>query len=293
VPEAWRFLDQPDRELLAPLRAGRMVAAVFNRGGSSISMRVDLAGGGRGSFKPDQTNRISVPRKEVAAYRVSRLLGLTSVAPVLATAYPRDEVLAALGAAPPDKLLRFAAEVPSTPEGLVTGSLAWWIPKIAHCRIGGLRVDEAPGVAVWTRQLTIGQEMPRDPLVAQVSDMLVFDFLINNVDRWPGGNVRCSPDGEQLFFMDNAMAFAPAPFGHVKVRTRLYTVQRFSRRLYQALVALDADDVTDTMMTDTGWWPRLLSRGEVTALMARRNHLVAYIDALIARHGASRVLVFP
>ena len=156
-----------------------------------------------------------------------------------------------------------------------------------------LRVDEPAGNALWTRQLTIGQELPRDPLVPQLSDMLVFDFLINNVDRWSGGNVRCSPDGKQLYFMDNAMAFAPAAYGHVKVRARLLTAQRFSRKLYRALVDLDVDDVTDTMVTDTGWWPRLLSKAEVTALMARRDHMVAYIDALIAQHGASRVLVFP
>ena len=44
-------------------------------------------------------------------------------------------------------------------------------------------------------------------MAAQVSTLIVFDFLTANPDRYSGGNMKMSPDGKQLFFMDNTMSF--------------------------------------------------------------------------------------
>ena len=47
----------------------------LNHGGTSLSLRIDFAGGARAAFKPEQTHPQSDPRRrEIAAYRIDRLL---------------------------------------------------------------------------------------------------------------------------------------------------------------------------------------------------------------------------
>jgi hypothetical protein len=288
------FFGLSDQALLEPLRNAALRKAKFNRGGSSVSLRVDFTSGGRASFKPDQTNLQSVPRKEVAAYRIDRMIGLSHVAPVLAGAIPRQDVVAAMEPAARALLPRFNAEVIATSDGLVTGSLAWWIPEISNCRIDGFPVDSTDGVVVWKRYLTIGHPLPAAvrPMAEQISAMVLFDLLINNFDRWSGSNVKCSPDMRRLYFMDNALSFGVDPQGQLRARLYFKRVQRFSRSLVDAVRRLDRVEITDVMNTDTGPWPSLLTEAEIDAMMKRRDHLLAYIDELIALFGEDQVLVF-
>jgi hypothetical protein len=289
------FLGYADDVLIGPLRDHALTRVKFNKGGSSVSLRLDFADGGRAAFKPDQTNMQSVPRKEVAAYRVNRLLGLESVAPAIAGAYPREDVVAAMTPEALGLVPRFDAEVPSTEDGMVTGSLAWWIPEIVDAKIGEFHIDSVDGIVLWKRFLTIGEAIPREyaTILPQVSEMVAFDFLIDNFDRWSGSNAKASPDGKHLYFMDNALSFGLEETGQLKVRIYLKRSQKFSRHLYEALVKLDVDDVTDAMMTDTGPWPRLLTDEEIASMMKRRDYMVAYIDELIAAKGEAAVLAFP
>ena len=289
------FLGYPDESLLAPLRGHALGKVKFNKGGSSVSLRIDFADGGRAAFKPDQTNMQSVPRKEVAAYRVNRMLGLDSVAPVIAGAFPREDVVASMTPDALQLLPRFDAEVLSTEDGMVTGSLAWWIPEIVDARIGEFHIDSVDGIVLWKRFLTQGEAIPREyaTILPQVSEMVAFDFLIDNFDRWSGSNAKASPDGKKLYFMDNALSFGLEETGQLKVRIYLKRSQKFSRHLYEGLKKLDLDDVTDAMMTDTGPWPRLLTDEEIAAMMKRRDYMVAYIDELIVAHGEAAVLAFP
>jgi len=64
-----------DELLIDRMRTAEVVQAKLNKGGSSISFRLDFADGSRAAFKPEQINPQTVPRKEVAAYRISRFLG--------------------------------------------------------------------------------------------------------------------------------------------------------------------------------------------------------------------------
>jgi hypothetical protein len=290
-----RFLGNDDESLLAPLRGHALAKVKFNKGGSSVSLRLDFADGGRAAFKPDQTNMQSVPRKEVAAYRVNRLIGLDSVAPVIAGAFPREDVVATMTPEALQLLPRFDAEVLSTEDGMVTGSLAWWIPEIVDARIGEFHIDSVDGIVLWKRFLTIGEPIPPEyaTILPQVSELVAFDFLIDNFDRWSGSNAKASPDQKKLYFMDNALSFGLEETGQLKVRIYLKRAQKFSRRLYEGLKKLDVDDVTDAMMTDTGPWPRLLTDEEIAAMMKRRDYMVAYIDELIVAHGEAAVLAFP
>src|SRR5215467_12639717 len=87
------FLGIKDEILLEPLLTHEVTRVKFNRGGSSISLRLDFEGGGRAAFKPEQTNSQTVPRKEIAAYRMSRLLGLDAVSPAVGRRFVWKDVL--------------------------------------------------------------------------------------------------------------------------------------------------------------------------------------------------------
>ena len=69
------FLGMSDELLLDRVRTQPIARFKLNHGGSSLSFRVEFADGSRAAWKPMQTNMQSVPRKEVAAYRLNRLLG--------------------------------------------------------------------------------------------------------------------------------------------------------------------------------------------------------------------------
>jgi hypothetical protein len=117
----------------------------FNRGGSSVSLRLDFEGGGRAAFKPDQTNLQSIPRREIAAYRVSRLLGLEAVSPAVGRRFKLSELLEKLDAGSRDMAARIATEAVVDAEGMVTGELSWWIPVITDAVIEGVRIDAPRG----------------------------------------------------------------------------------------------------------------------------------------------------
>src|SRR5262245_25110542 len=87
------FLGMSDELLLERVRTQPITRFKLNHGGSSLSFRVDFADGSRAAWKPMQTNMQSVPRKEVAAYRLNRLLGLHAVPPAAPRAVTREELL--------------------------------------------------------------------------------------------------------------------------------------------------------------------------------------------------------
>src|SRR5438874_1816441 len=93
---AGTFLGVKDELLLERMRSAEVVQAKLNKGGSSISFRLDFADGSRAAFKPEQTNPQTVPRKEIAAYRLNRLLGFHAVPPAVARTLHRDELIGKL-----------------------------------------------------------------------------------------------------------------------------------------------------------------------------------------------------
>jgi hypothetical protein len=293
-PGEGQFGGQADADLLAPLRSGQIAEVKFNRGGSSISLRIDFDNGARAAFKPDQTNLQTVPRKEVAAYRVARLLGLGQVAPAIGRRFAIDDIRAHLAPESASQWPRFVAEVPGE-GGFVDGELSFWIPSIENAKIGGLTIDSTDGILTWKRLLTVGNPIPESDLVlaAQLSDMVLFDYLINNSDRWSGNNTKMSSDGATLYFMDNALSFGHDRRGHSRVRIYFERSQKFSRRLVDRLRALDEASLREAVSWDVEPFPFLLDDGDIAALFARREALLAALDRLIAQHGEDAVLVFP
>lgn len=289
------FFGVPDETLLAPLRGAEMVKAKFNRGGSSVSLRVDFDNGARAAFKPDQTNAQTVPRYEVAAYRIDRLLGIGAVPPAMAVRFRMEDLLDRIGRGNTISLARMRTEVVQDDGGWVNGELSWWIPEIEHARIAGIPIDKTDGIVTWKRLLTAGKEIAEEDreMAAQISTMVLFDHLINNSDRFTGNNTRSSPDNRKLYFMDNALSFGTSWEGHHRAIIYLKRAQKFSRRLIDRLRHLQESEVRAVLAVDRGPYELLLDDDEIRALMRRRDYAMKYIDELIEERGEDAVLVFP
>ncbi|MBL4636613.1 MAG: hypothetical protein JKY56_22365 [Kofleriaceae bacterium] len=288
------FGGVPDEELLAPLRDSPIASVRFNKGGSSISLRIDFENGARAAFKPRQTNWQSVPRREVIAFRINRLLGLSAVPPATGRKFEMRTLLAAIDTSSTGFRPRLKAEIVQK-GGWVTGEISWWIPVIRRAKIDGFDIDSMEGIVSWKRYLRVNGRMPKgtEKLLAQISNMVLFDYVINNPDRWSGGNARVSDDRSILYFMDNTMSFGKSRLGHRKVRIYLQRSQVFSRQLVEKLRSLEEERVREVLAVDVEPFQDFLSDEEITALLARRDAALVYIDGLIAKYGEERVLAFP
>ncbi len=283
---AGTFLGIKDELLLERMRSAEVVRAKLNKGGSSISFRLDFADGSHAAFKPEQINPQTVPRKEIAAYRLNRMLGMNAVPPATHRTLHRDDLV---GKLPPDAAFlaaRINAETSFDDEGFVRGEVSYWVPVIVDSHL-----DTLDSVLNWWRWMTIGEQIPPDKveLMQQFSSLLLFDLLTNNSDRFSGGNLMTSPDGKTLFWMDNTFGFQVEPEGHVRCRTYLSRCQKFSRKMVAALRKMDLSSLRRALEPEPG----VLTEAEMGAVLARRDVALKYVDGLIAQFGAERVLVFP
>ena len=294
VEQSGMFMGVADEMLLSPLTDSPVAKVKFNKGGSSISLRIDFANGARAAFKPRQSNLQSVPRREVVAFRLNRLLGLSSVPPAIGGRFKMAELLDNLHPESVWHRPRLEAEMIQE-DGWVIGELSWWIPVIYRGKVDGFEMDSMEGIVSWKRYLDIGADIPdaQRPLIAQISDMVLFDFLISNPDRWSGNNARVSKDQKLLYFMDNTLSFGDNPFGNAKSRTYLERSKVFSAALVTRVRELRESDVRKVLDVDVEPFDYYLEDVEITALMSRRDRALEYIDSLIALHGEEAVLAFP
>lgn len=285
------FLGSDERPILRRVCDAAVERIERNRGGSTISFRVWFEGGARGLFKPQQTADVANFRAELAAYRLSRLLGLHRVPPACGRRMERAR-LQSVADRSGDQA--FSARVMRELLGrddTVPGAMLYWVPG---------PLENVPGTERWPVLLDLAQPLaPADEaLAADLSLLIVFDFVIDNVDRWSGGNIlrqhlAQQPPGPMLF-MDNGAAFSVGANGlGARPREqgeRLARVGRFSRALVAALRALTADAVAAAMREDP--LGTLLGPQQIQALLRRRDRVVQHVDALIRTHGERAVLAF-
>ena len=286
----------PDDELLAPLGTTPVTRIKTNHGGTSLSLRLDFANGARAAFKPEQIHPQSDPRREIAAYRLDRLLGIGRVPPAKATSIPVAELIAA---AEPNYRMYIAGRLEDegiARGGMLRGELSWWVPEIKLAKIGPYRIDEREGRELWTAYLQAGAKVPEESraMAEQVAAIILFDILIDNPDRWTGSNTEMSPDGKTLYFMDNTLAFSIFTLGHEQNLGALRRISVFPRRLVARIRALTEDSIIDALkITDDHGLGPLLNPTEIHAIIVRRDNLMRYIDAQIAELGEDAVLGLP
>jgi hypothetical protein len=289
------FLGIKDEILVEPLLNQAVTKVKFNRGGSSISLRLDFEGGWRAAFKPDQTNEQTVPRKEIAAYRLSRLLGLEAVSPAVGRRFLLKDLIDKVDENSRDMVPRVLEQTTVDDEGMTSGELSWWIPIIVDAKLENVTIDSPEGMTAWHKYLQAGAAGPYSgrARLPPISRMVGFDNLINNSDRWSGSNAKASPDGKTLFFMDNTLSFGPVPEGSPKVRGALEHVQKFSRGLVRRVRGLAENDVRAAMTDAAGPYEHILSDGEIAAVMYRKESFLTYLDALVEEIGEAEVLCYP
>jgi len=285
----------PDLELLAPLGASPVARVKLNRGGSSLSLRIEFASGARAAFKPIQIHPQSDPRREIAAYRIDRLLAIGHVPPARSGVFAIDDLVAAVDPGSRSRAADRLAQEAIARDGKLCGELSWWIPEIKRARIGGHYIDEPDGEAMWTAYLQAGATMPGElvPMLAQIAAVIVFDVVIDNSDRWSGNNTQGSADERVLYFMDNTLAFSQFTLGHTSNLSKLYRIQVFPRRLIGRLRALTAESIAAAVGRGDDLLGPLLGEAEIRALLSRRDHLIEYVDRLIAELGEEAVLALP
>ncbi|HEY4175390.1 MAG TPA: hypothetical protein VGM90_01095 [Kofleriaceae bacterium] len=287
----------PDAELLAPVGEGAVTRVKVNHGGTSLSLRLDFASGARAAFKPEQIHMQSDPRREIAAYRIDRLLGIGHVQPTKSFSVRVDELVAAADPGGRAVIADRLANEAKAKNGVLRGELSWWIADIKLAQIGGVQVDDFAARNQWTRMLKVGAQVPEDQkeMLAQLATLAVFDVIIDNPDRWSGGNTRMSPDGKILYFMDNSMSFSKYEFGHENNLVVVRRMQVFPRGLIERLRTLTLEQLTASVTAggeETGLAP-LLSTAELAAIIKRRDNLLIQVDALIAQYGDAAVLALP
>jgi hypothetical protein len=285
----------PDAELLAPLAATPIARVKINHGGSSLSLRIEFASGARAAFKPMQIHPQSDPRREIAAYRIDRLFGIGHVAPAKSAAFAIDDLVAAVDTTNRASAATRIENEAIARDGMLSGELSWWIPEIKRVRLGGRYVDEPDGEQLWAEYLQAGAAIPAElrPMLAQLSTVIVFDVIIDNSDRWSGNNTQGSPDDRVLYFMDNTLAFSQYTLGHTTNLSRLYRIQVFPRGLIGKLRGLTGDAIRAALGPGDEVLGPLLSEAELRAMLSRRDHLLEYVDGLIAELGENAVLALP
>lgn len=288
---AGTFLGMADELLLERIRKQPVVRVKVNKGGSSLSFRLEFADGSRAAFKPAQTNLQTIPRKEVAAYRLNRLLGLNAVPPAAPRSLSREDLLQHLHPDSAPSIPRIEAETIFAAAGTTQGAVSYWIPVIKDSLL-----DSPEAVAQSEQWLTVGQPIPREKhnLMAQLSDLVVFDFLTSNPDRYSGGNMQMSADAQKLFFMDNTMAFFVNDEAREINRKALLRTQKFSRHLWQALPRLTEAAFRAAILEEPGITvSAVLTEAELRAVVARARFARNYIHTLIEQFGEDQVLAFP
>jgi hypothetical protein len=286
-----------DDVLLAPLGAARVTRIKPNQGGTSLSLRIDFANGARASFKPEQTWPQSDPRREVAAYRMDRLLGIGHVPPAKPIKFTVAELLAAA-----DPQLRTYTTKRITEEaiargGVLRGMVSWWIPEIRDLWVNGLEGNDPAAFKELISYLRFGVEVPAKYKAVrdQLATCILFDVVINNADRFSGSNTKVSPDLRTLYFMDNTLSFLPAEAGHKMNLRAFHGIQIFPRGLVKRLRELTLDQVKAalTLADDPVGLGPLLTDEEIAAIISRKDNALTHIDGLITQFGEDAVLALP
>ncbi len=263
-------------------------------GHSSIVFRMRLRSEHTAAFKPRSRQHRRGYRAEVAAYRLSRVLGMDNVPPAAVRNVRMAEI--------EDRFHPRYYDVETWNEvrewclpngGEVPGASIYWIPEMEDPDL-----DRPAEIRRWRPWLQHDVTIPqaKRELARDLSNMLVFDYLIGNWDRFSGGNIHTTPDESRLFVRDHNAAFATRlpPDVHSRLRERLTYAERFSRGMVERVQLLDHAAIELELARDPSHANTpLLEDEQIAGVLERRETFLSLVGALIERHGEEAVLYFP
>lgn len=155
--------------------------------------------------------------------------------------------------------------VPMSVERKVNGkpvAITWWIDDVM--------LDEGSR----QKKQTVGPNPSRT--ASQIHVLRVFDELIQNRDR-NAGNLLWTADWK-MWMIDHTRAFR---LGRDLLKPE--QLQRVDRSMFEKMKGLSASELTGAM-------DKSLTKGEIDALLARRDAIVRLFDGKIAERGEAAVL---
>lgn len=273
------------------------------------------------AFKPFQKRYQSNYRAEVAAYRLCPMIKCGFDVPVNIPVYFDFDDFSRLYARHSKNPQKEFKEIIPTRRSdgsyVVEGTRKDWVPDFADFPIEFSDIWTPwlnPGVsreALKTQAVTLLPEFERrhvsgqklvsrlEPhlkgltlyaLARQISNLIVFDFLINNWDRFSGSaklyGVNCQISHGRFMSIDNGASFSPSP--KEKPEKTLHEITRFSRLTYEAIKNLDAQDMYAYLFPN----PSQFERAKFEMFQAQRKKYLEYVESCIAANGESETFFF-
>jgi len=228
-------------------------------------------------------------QSEIAAYRISRLLGLDNVPPAIYRRATWSEIRQRFNQDTLDQRGSIRRAVVWDEDGSAPGAAIYWVKGLRS-----IRLEQAAAWQSWLKDADVPAN--HAALARDLSTMRVFDFLVGNWDRFSGGNLPSDSARRRVILRDNDRCFSTPLLErrYEKLLAGLTTTERFSADVIRNLVALDEVRIRVELARDPSQETlQLLSDEQIADILERRATILSYIAALIEERGVDAVLVFP
>lgn len=257
----------------------RPVVRVVERFHSTLYVwHLDLGDGVEISFQPEQEHLETFWKREVTSYHLARLLGIENrVPPTVSKRVP----LSIFG-----RSARGTGLIADR-HGMVVGSASVWMPVLRQ-----VHMHEGPARHEWVQWMNPAHPLPEAARerARQVSEVLVFDYLAANYDRWNCCNITADEHND-LVFRDNDAGWYPPVINNLGSPD---VVRRVPRYLFETMQHATADALRASVAHDPlAGEVQLVSPSAYTGYERRRAALIANLRRMAERHGQAAVFPWP
>lgn len=290
-------------------------------GGSSLVYKLLKNKDTVAAYKPFQKRYQSNYRSEIAAYRLCPAIKCGFDIPAnipIYFDYQEFSGLYARNKANPKS--EYGEIIPSRlPNGSyrINGTLKAWVPAFADFPIeikdiwmpwlnpGTIRDDlslpltdilpriaqkHALGNAAATKLSKQLGNCSKYSLARQISNLIVFDYLTNNWDRFSGSpklyGVNCQIVDGRFMSIDNGATFSQTP--HPKPEKHLKEIQRFSRLTYEAIRALDKNHMLEYLFPEASD----AEKEKFETFWTLRQNYLNYVSQCLEKNGEDETFFF-
>lgn len=326
--DGWKADDQFWRATPYALELGRDLDKLEALGGgSTITLKVLLDGVIVGVFKPHSTREQSNYRGEVAAYRLCALMdcGFSVPKNIEAKIRVRD-LLRAYGISSLSRNSGYSRGfsdlvvfTDAEGEQWIHGTLKDWAPGFttfplehtdgwvsllngatSRARLEEMSLSDALRGMRGKDRAYVGAMLDRGgdtdglDFARQLSNLHVFDYLLNNWDRYSGvfWGVNCQWNHGHFVSIDNGAVMQRRSWGaSIATRNRMRRIRVFSKSTVEAIRWMDKDQTRALMLPESPHHTHDDERFE--NFWQRRIEFLSWIDGLIESRGEERVLMLP